>query len=106
MEEPIDNRDAPSGNRALEEHLKSRSTWLRLFFMIVLGFFYAVSRVVTVVVIRRSPRLAFLKTNSRVPIATSTSRGVSPTRVPSIQISASGRGPETIEGSASRKESE
>jgi uncharacterized protein YqhQ len=51
MGEPIDDPQAPSGNRAFEEHLKSRSTWLRLFFMIVLAFFYAVSRLVTVVVI-------------------------------------------------------
>jgi hypothetical protein len=51
MEEPIDDPQAPNGNRAFEEHLKSRSTWLRLFFMIVLGFFYAISRLVTVVVV-------------------------------------------------------
>ena len=51
MEEPYDHSQSPSGNRAFEEHLRSRSTWLRLFFMIVLGLFYGVSRIVTVVVI-------------------------------------------------------
>src|SRR5512143_3942517 len=51
MEEPYDSAQNPSGGRAFESHLKSRSTWLRLFFMIVLAFFYGVSRIVTVVVV-------------------------------------------------------
>jgi hypothetical protein len=51
MEESYDSAQNPSGGRTFESHLKSRSTWLRLFFMIVLGFFYGVSRIVTVVVV-------------------------------------------------------
>jgi len=39
------------GQRPLEEHLKSRSTWLRLFFMIVVSVFYAVARLVTTIVV-------------------------------------------------------
>lgn len=41
-------RDPGSGDerRPLEENVKSRSTWLRLFFMIVVAFLYGVSRIV------------------------------------------------------------
>lgn len=35
----------------LEDHIKSRSTWLRLFYMLVLGFLYGVSRLVIVSVV-------------------------------------------------------
>jgi hypothetical protein len=51
MEQPSENAQSTSGERAWETNLKSRSTWLRLFFMIVLGFFYGVSRIVMVVVV-------------------------------------------------------
>ena len=51
MEESYDNPQSPSGGRSFESNLKSRSTWLRLFFMIVFTLFYGVSRIVTVVVI-------------------------------------------------------
>ena len=42
---------APSDSRPIEEHLKSRSTWLRLVFMIVMVLLYGVSRVVVSAVI-------------------------------------------------------
>ena len=51
MEQPYDNSQSANGGRAWENHLRSRSTWLRLFFMIVLAFFYGVSRLVTMVVV-------------------------------------------------------
>ena len=35
-----------SGGGPIEDNVKSRSTWLRLFFMIVIAFLYGVSRVV------------------------------------------------------------
>jgi hypothetical protein len=35
----------------IEEHIKSRTTWLRLLFMIILAFLYGVSRVVVGAVI-------------------------------------------------------
>ena len=40
-----------SGASDLEKNIKSQTTWLRLFFMFVLGFLYAISRVVTAAVI-------------------------------------------------------
>src|ERR1044072_3531151 len=39
------------GGRAFEEHVKSRSTWLRLVFMIVVGLLFEVTRLVTAVVV-------------------------------------------------------
>lgn len=39
------------GGGQFEENVKSRSTWLRLFFMIVIGFLYGVSRIVVGAVI-------------------------------------------------------
>ena len=42
---------APSDNRSVEENLKSRSTWLRLVFMIVMVLLYGISRVVVSAVI-------------------------------------------------------
>jgi len=51
MGEPIDDSPGASGGRAFEDNLKSRSTWLRLFFMLVLALFYGVSRIVMLVVI-------------------------------------------------------
>jgi hypothetical protein len=50
----------PSGNgsegkqqypESLKEHMKTRSTWLRLFFMFVMVLLYSVSRVVVSVVV-------------------------------------------------------
>ena len=49
MNEPY--MQSADGQRPLEEHLKSRSTWLRLFFMIVVSVFYAVARLVTTIVV-------------------------------------------------------
>lgn len=45
---PSDDTSAggQEGGGQFEENVKSRSTWLRLFFMIVVGFLYGVSRVV------------------------------------------------------------
>ena len=39
------------GNAPIEEHLKSRSTWLRLLFMIVMTLLYGISRLVVSAVI-------------------------------------------------------
>jgi hypothetical protein len=50
MNEPSEYAQA-GDHRPLEEHLKSRSTWLRLFFMIVVSVFYAIARLVTTVVV-------------------------------------------------------
>ncbi|HUD96292.1 MAG TPA: DUF4389 domain-containing protein [Woeseiaceae bacterium] len=46
--------DDRTGNRKIEENVKSRSTWLRALFMVVFVFIYAVSRFVvgTVVVLQ------------------------------------------------------
>ena len=51
MNEPSDYVHSASEPRPFEQHLKSRSTWLRLFFMIVIGVFYAIARLVTTVVV-------------------------------------------------------
>ena len=51
MNEPSDYVQGTSDRRPLEQHLKSRSTWLRLFFMIVVAVFYAIARLVTTVVV-------------------------------------------------------
>lgn len=40
-----------AGRGPIEDNIKSRSTWLRLFFMIVIGFLYGISRVVVGAVI-------------------------------------------------------
>jgi uncharacterized protein DUF4389 len=50
-EPPRDYASETQTGRALEEHLKSRSTWLRLLFMLVMVVFYAVSRIVVTVVV-------------------------------------------------------
>jgi Domain of unknown function (DUF4389) len=39
------------GNNPIEEHLKSRSTWMRLLFMIVMVVLYGLSRLVVSAVI-------------------------------------------------------
>ncbi len=41
-----DDGIGPGAQRPLEENVKSRSTWLRLFFMVVIAFLYGVSRFV------------------------------------------------------------
>jgi hypothetical protein len=51
MNEPSDYVHGASDRGQLEQHLKSRSTWLRLFFMIVVSVFYAVARLVTTLVV-------------------------------------------------------
>jgi uncharacterized protein DUF4389 len=52
MEESPEYLHEPSNTRPLEANIKSRSTWLRLFFMIVMAIAFAVARfVMTVVVI-------------------------------------------------------
>ncbi len=53
---------------AIEKNLKSRSTWLRLLFMIVLGFAYGISRVVVgaVVVLQFLIVLFTGETNARL----------------------------------------
>lgn len=51
MNEQSEYLHGDSGRRPFEEHLKSRSTWLRLFFMIVVAVFYAVARLVTTIVV-------------------------------------------------------
>jgi hypothetical protein len=51
MEDSSEMSHEPGNQRALEDNLKSRSTWLRLFFMIVVSIFYAVARLVTTVVV-------------------------------------------------------
>lgn len=38
--------DEQTGTRRLEEHIKSRSTWLRGLFMLVFIFIYGISRIV------------------------------------------------------------
>lgn len=43
--------DSSVPTRDLEENLKSRDTWLRLLFMIVLAFIYGLSRIVVAAVI-------------------------------------------------------
>jgi hypothetical protein len=51
MNEPSEDVHGAGAQRPLEQHLKSRSTWLRLFFMIVVSVFYAIARLVTTVVV-------------------------------------------------------
>ena len=43
--------DEPRNQSDLEKNVKQKSTWVRLFFMIVLGFLYGVSRVVIAAVV-------------------------------------------------------
>ena len=42
---------APSDSRSVEENLKSRSTWLRLLFMVVMVLIYGISRIVVSAVV-------------------------------------------------------
>lgn len=50
---PPDHRSAgePGESTPLEKNVKSRSTWLRLFFMIVIAILYGVSRLVVGLVV-------------------------------------------------------
>ena len=51
-ESPRDYAEVPpTGGRAFEQHVKSRSTWLRLVFMIVVGLLFEVTRIVIAVVV-------------------------------------------------------
>ena len=51
-EEPSEYHVGGDGdNGSLENNLKSRSTWMRLLFMLVFVVFYAVSRLVVIVVV-------------------------------------------------------
>jgi hypothetical protein len=50
-EEPSEYSHGHEPHRPIEEHLKSRSTWMRLLFMIVVAVFYAVTRLVLIVVV-------------------------------------------------------
>ena len=51
-DEPAEHSSTPPPGRPIEEHLKARSTWVRLLFMIVVVLCYAVARLaVTLVVI-------------------------------------------------------
>jgi hypothetical protein len=43
--------ESPPPGRPIEEHLKARSTWVRLLFMIVMTVCYAVVRLVVAVVV-------------------------------------------------------
>lgn len=47
---PSGGSGAESG-RPIKEHLRSRSTWTRLFFMLVVCLLYAVARVVIIAVV-------------------------------------------------------
>lgn len=48
---PTGDSSNPEPHRPLEEHVKSRSTWVRLVFMIAVGLCYAVARLATAVVV-------------------------------------------------------
>jgi hypothetical protein len=68
-EEPSEyNLGTGEGGRTLEDNLKSRSTWMRLLFMLVIVVFYAVSRLVvaTVVIVQFFHVLFTGQTNSRL----------------------------------------
>ena len=46
-----DNEDSGSGESKLEENIKSRSTWVRLLFMILFAAIWSVSRLVVAAVV-------------------------------------------------------
>lgn len=51
-EEPSEyNQGQSSEGSTLEQNLRSRSTWMRLLFMLVFVVFYAVSRIVVMLVV-------------------------------------------------------
>ncbi|MGH8223237.1 MAG: DUF4389 domain-containing protein [Woeseiaceae bacterium] len=45
------NGDFGDDSTSVEQHIKSRSTWLRLFFIVVYCFLYAISRIVVAAVV-------------------------------------------------------
>jgi Domain of unknown function (DUF4389) len=51
VEEPANDLPPQDRGQALEEHLKARSTWMRLLFMIVIGVCHELARLVGAVVI-------------------------------------------------------
>jgi hypothetical protein len=51
MEHSSEYLHEPGSQRPLEANIRSRSTWLRLLFMIVMGIAFAVARFVTTVVV-------------------------------------------------------
>lgn len=73
-DQPIDHvpPDADSAGKPerseLEKNVTQRSTWVRLIFMIIIGFLYAISRVVTaaVIVIQFFNVLITAKTNAQL----------------------------------------
>ncbi len=51
-EQPGADEPAPEANdKAIENNVKSRSTWMRLLFMIICGFIYGLTRLVVFVVV-------------------------------------------------------
>ena len=48
---PAADSGGRSGQSDLEKNVKMRSTWVRLFFMIIFAFLYGLSRLVTAVVV-------------------------------------------------------
>jgi hypothetical protein len=50
-EQASESPESPEQSRPIEEHLKARSTWLRLLFMLVMAVCYAVTRLVVIVVV-------------------------------------------------------
>jgi hypothetical protein len=48
---PDEKADESQGSSDLEENVKQKSTWVRLFFMVVLAFLYGLSRVVIAAVV-------------------------------------------------------
>jgi len=48
---PDAKADERQGSSDLEENVKQKSTWVRLFFMVVLAFLYGLSRVVIAAVV-------------------------------------------------------
>ena len=67
-EDAYDDPYDSTGRGEIEENLKSRSTWLRLLFMIVLAFIYGISRIVVgaVVVLQFLVVLFTGETNERL----------------------------------------
>ena len=48
---PPNEQDQQRARSDMENNVRSRDTWIRLLYMLLFGFFYALSRVVTVVVV-------------------------------------------------------
>ena len=69
-DDAYDDPYASPGRGEIEQNLKSRSTWLRLLFMIVLAFIYGISRIVVgaVVVLQFLVVLFTGETNERMRV--------------------------------------